>query len=130
MQRREDAQRAKDELNNVLLHDNELKIGWGKTVVLPAMPLYTPNAPTHGPAGAAAARAVASSLDGRASSRWGEPVQPAPSQPAAGERLAVLGPALATGVDGEQSLSLPYPGMCKAKAVASSLGGCRVQGWG
>ena len=42
LQKREDAQRAKDELNNIILHDNELKIGWGKTVVLPAVPLYTP----------------------------------------------------------------------------------------
>ena len=84
MQRREDAQQAKDELNNVLLHDNELKIGWGKTVVLPSTPLYTPNAPTAGPSGAAAARAVASSVE-RPNSRWGEPVQPVPTQPAAGQ---------------------------------------------
>ena len=74
----------------MLLHDNELKIGWGKTVVLPSQALYTPNAPTHGPAGAAAARAVASSLDSRAGSRWGEPVQPVPSQPAAGEAFMEL----------------------------------------
>ena len=42
VQRREDAQRAKDELNNAVLHDSELKIGWGKTVVLPQVALYTP----------------------------------------------------------------------------------------
>ncbi|KAK9797001.1 hypothetical protein WJX73_002827 [Symbiochloris irregularis] len=38
---RADANRAKDELNNVMLHDNELKIGWGKGVAIPAAPLYT-----------------------------------------------------------------------------------------
>lgn len=41
MQTRADANRAKDELNNVMLHDNELKIGWGKGVAIPAAPLYT-----------------------------------------------------------------------------------------
>ena len=125
-QRREDAQRAKDELNNVLLHDNELKIGWGKTVVLPAMPLYTPNAPTHRPAGAAAARAVASSLDGRVSSRWGEPVQPAPSQPAAGVCGAVSWVGSTTGlVDVHWLLSwLPYPQEVQGR------GSCQLPGRG
>ena len=40
----EDQHRAKDELNNAVLHDNELKIGWGKTVVLPHVALYTERA--------------------------------------------------------------------------------------
>ena len=40
MQTREDAVRAKDDLNNVILHDNELKIGWGKGVAIPSAPLY------------------------------------------------------------------------------------------
>lgn len=40
-QTRQAAERAKDELNGVLLKDVDLKIGWGKAVVLPPMPLYT-----------------------------------------------------------------------------------------
>jgi len=39
-QTRAHAQAAKDELNGAILHDNELKIGWGKTVPIPLAPLY------------------------------------------------------------------------------------------
>jgi len=41
MQSRGGAQKAKDELNNILLHGQELKLGWGKAVVTPAVPLYS-----------------------------------------------------------------------------------------
>lgn len=40
MQSRGGAARAKDELNGVLLHQQELKLGWGKAVAMPAVPLY------------------------------------------------------------------------------------------
>jgi hypothetical protein len=32
---------AKEELNGILLHDLELKIGWGKAIVIPPIPVYT-----------------------------------------------------------------------------------------
>lgn len=41
MQSRGGAQKAKDELNNILLHGQDLKLGWGKAVVIPAVPLYS-----------------------------------------------------------------------------------------
>lgn len=41
MQTRAGAERAKDELNGIVLHDLDLKIGWGKAVVLPPIPVYT-----------------------------------------------------------------------------------------
>jgi hypothetical protein len=40
-QTRAGADRAKAELNGVLLHDLELKIGWGKAVAIPPVPLHT-----------------------------------------------------------------------------------------
>lgn len=40
-QTREGADRAKAELNGVLLHELELKIGWGKSVTIPPVALYT-----------------------------------------------------------------------------------------
>ena len=40
MQTRAGADRAKAELNGILLHDLELKIGWGKSIVIPPAPLY------------------------------------------------------------------------------------------
>jgi len=39
-QTRAHAQAAKDELNGAIMYDNELKIGWGKTVPIPLAPLY------------------------------------------------------------------------------------------
>ncbi len=41
VQDRAGADRAKAELNGVLLHDLELKIGWGKAIAIPPAPLYT-----------------------------------------------------------------------------------------
>lgn len=41
MQTRAGADKAKAELNGILLHDLELKIGWGKSIVIPSAPLYT-----------------------------------------------------------------------------------------
>lgn len=40
LQNRADAARAKDELNDVMLHDNELHIGWGKSIPIPAQPMF------------------------------------------------------------------------------------------
>ena len=40
LQNRGDAARAKDELNDVMLHDNELHIGWGKSIPIPAQPMF------------------------------------------------------------------------------------------
>jgi len=39
---RDAAQAAKDSLSNKILHDQELRIGWGKAVPLPAVPIYPP----------------------------------------------------------------------------------------
>lgn len=33
--------RAKEDLNGILLHDNELKIGWGKAITIPPVPMYS-----------------------------------------------------------------------------------------
>ena len=41
LQTRAGADKAKAELNGILLHDLELKIGWGKSIVIPPAPLYT-----------------------------------------------------------------------------------------
>lgn len=43
LQRREDAENAMNKLNGIFLHDVELKIGWGKAVPLPAIPIYAPS---------------------------------------------------------------------------------------
>lgn len=56
MQTRTGADKAKAELNGVLLHDLELKLGWGKAVQLPPVPLYSAAAagaggPAVGPPG-------------------------------------------------------------------------------
>ena len=55
VQAREPADRAKAELNGVILHDLELKIGWGKAVQIPPAPMYTAASvfatPGGGPAG-------------------------------------------------------------------------------
>jgi hypothetical protein len=41
LQTRNAAVQAKEELNGILLHDLELKIGWGKAIVIPPIPVYT-----------------------------------------------------------------------------------------
>lgn len=40
VQRREDAARAMDALDGVAVHDFEMRIGWGKSMTLPAMPVW------------------------------------------------------------------------------------------
>ncbi|CAD7701765.1 unnamed protein product [Ostreobium quekettii] len=40
--RREDAQRAQEKLNGEMLHEYELRIGWGKSVPIPPVPIYPP----------------------------------------------------------------------------------------
>ncbi len=50
LQRREDADKAKEALDGVTLHDMQLTIGWGKAITLPAVPAWPP------PGGLAAAR--------------------------------------------------------------------------
>lgn len=40
VQNRAGADKAKAELNGILLHELELKIGWGKSIVIPPAPLY------------------------------------------------------------------------------------------
>ncbi|DBA82509.1 TPA: hypothetical protein ACH3X2_000737 [Trebouxia sp. C0005] len=42
---REEAQRAKDDLNGIMLHDNELRIGWGKAIPIPSAPMFVLNPP-------------------------------------------------------------------------------------
>jgi U2-associated protein SR140 len=58
--RREDAEKARDALDGVMLRDLQLSLGWGKSVPLPAVPVWPPpgsnaTAPEEGavPAGAA-----------------------------------------------------------------------------
>lgn len=45
LQNREEAQRAKDDLNGIMLHDNELRIGWGKAISIPSAPMFVLNPP-------------------------------------------------------------------------------------
>ncbi|EFJ48766.1 hypothetical protein VOLCADRAFT_104604 [Volvox carteri f. nagariensis] len=40
--RRDDAETAMRKLNGITLHGNELHIGWGKAIPLPAIPIYDP----------------------------------------------------------------------------------------
>ena len=40
--RREDAEKAKEALDGIILRDLELTLGWGKSVPLPAVPLWPP----------------------------------------------------------------------------------------
>ena len=40
--RRHDAERALESLNGLILHDYEMKIGWGRSVPLPLLPIYPP----------------------------------------------------------------------------------------
>lgn len=42
MQKREDAQRCQEKLNGEMLHEYELRIGWGKSVPIPPVPVYPP----------------------------------------------------------------------------------------
>lgn len=49
VQSRGHAQRAKDELDGVVLHDQDLKLGWGKAVTLPARALNQGATPGSAP---------------------------------------------------------------------------------
>jgi hypothetical protein len=49
LQSRGAAARAKEELNGVLLHQQELKLGWGKAVSMPSTPLFAGTATAHAP---------------------------------------------------------------------------------
>ena len=53
VQTRAGADRAKADLNGVLLHDLELKLGWGKAIQVPSVPFYSASAAGGGPAAAA-----------------------------------------------------------------------------
>ena len=59
MQSRDAAQRAKDELNGVPLKGVDLKIGWGKAVILPPIPVYSASGNSTLNAMIAKAKAVA-----------------------------------------------------------------------
>ena len=41
-QRRDDAEKAMFALNGLILHDYEMRIGWGKAVPIPPMAVYPP----------------------------------------------------------------------------------------
>lgn len=73
MQNREEAQRAKDDLNGIMLHDNDLRIGWGKSIPIPAAPMFVLNPP----GGVAAPRGAAIAPPGQAAALapWGSAVQ-------------------------------------------------------
>ena len=49
LQRREDAAKAIAAMNNLELNGYEMKIGWGKAVPLPPVPLYTGTGAATGP---------------------------------------------------------------------------------
>lgn len=74
LQNRRAAERAKDELNGALLHELDLKIGWGKAVVIPPIPMYTSSG--HGglaPMLAAARAAAQAPAPGQhAATPWGK----------------------------------------------------------
>lgn len=78
LQTRAGAEKAKDELNGIMLHDLDLKIGWGKAVVLPPIPVYTQSgkgglAPMLAAAKAKAASAYASAPGLPAPAPWQAP---------------------------------------------------------
>lgn len=39
-QRRDDAAKAMEAMDGIILHDFELRIGWGKAMTLPAVPCW------------------------------------------------------------------------------------------
>ena len=89
MQTRLGAERAKDELNGIVLHDLDLKIGWGKAVVLPPIPVYTQSgkgglAPMLAAAKAKAASAYAATPGLVAPAPWQAPPPVQDADPHAG----------------------------------------------
>ena len=76
LQNREEAQRAKDDLNGIMLHDNDLRIGWGKAIPIPSAPMFVLN--PRG--GIAPARGAAIAPPGSTGGAWGHP---GPHDPAA-----------------------------------------------
>lgn len=69
LQNREEAQRAKDDLNGIMLHDNDLRIGWGKAIPIPSAPMFVLN-----PAGGVApARGAAIAPPGSIGGAGGQP---------------------------------------------------------
>ena len=81
MQNREEAQRAKDDLNGIMLHDNDLRIGWGKAIAIPAAPMFVLNPP----GGVAAVRGATIAPPGALASAlgpWGLPGSQDPNVPA------------------------------------------------
>lgn len=55
MQRRDDAAKAMEAMDGVILHDFELRIGWGKAMALPPVPVWPgPNAGGAAPSSAPA----------------------------------------------------------------------------
>ena len=69
LQNREEAQRAKDDLNGIMLHDNDLRIGWGKAIPIPSAPMFVLNPP----GGIAPARGAAIAPPGSIGGAWGQP---------------------------------------------------------
>ncbi len=92
MQNREEAQRAKDDLNGIMLHDNELRIGWGKAIPIPSAPMFVLNPP----GGVAPARGATIAPPGALAAAlgpWGAPGAHDPNvptgQPAASKTLII-----------------------------------------
>ena len=72
-QNRDEAQRAKDDLNGIMLHDNDLRIGWGKAIPIPSAPMFVLN-PSGGVAPArGAAIAPPGALGSATGGAWGHP---------------------------------------------------------
>ena len=121
LQTRTGAERAKDELNGIVLHDLDLKIGWGKAVVLPPIPVYTQSgkgglAPMLAAAKAKAASAYAAAPGLVAPAPWQAPppVQDADPHAGAGQ------PSKSLDLRSPQpDVSLPPGGIC-AYVIAPS----------
>ncbi len=85
LQNRQEAQRAKDDLNGIMLHNNELRIGWGKAIPIPSAPVFVLNPP----GGVTPARGATIAPPGALASGlgpWGLPGSQDPTV-AAGDRL-------------------------------------------
>lgn len=73
VQNREEAQRAKDDLNGIMLHDNDLRIGWGKAIPIPSAPMFVLNVPGGAVPARGAAIGPPGSMGAAMGGPWGHP---------------------------------------------------------
>ena len=84
VQNREEAQRAKDDLNGIMLHDNDLRIGWGKAIPIPSAPMFVLNPPGGIAAARGAAIAPPGAIGAAVGAAWGHPGSHDPTTPSGG----------------------------------------------